>query len=556
MGFLPAGWGGLDVPVTADIFLFEEFRLDRRDGGLFRQDEHGAFAPVAIGARALDVLGVLVERPGALVPKDKIMEAVWPHTTVEIANLTIQISTLRRVLDQERAEGSCIQTIAALGYRFVVPVTRVERAKSGRAFAPELVAPRLSIVVLPFGNLSEDRQQQYFADGLTDDLTTDLSRLAGMFVIARNTAFTYKGKPIDAKQIGRELGVRYMLEGSVRQSSSRLRVNAQLIDAQTGAHLWAERFDRDTADLFALQDEITSRIANALDIELIGAEAARPIEHPDALDYILRGRAASWKSPTPEKFAEAIGFFDRALALDPHSVEAKSLLAAALANRALDLMTDTPAADLARAESLLSQALLAAPRNPRVRYTQAELLRVLRRDEEAIPEYEMAIASNRNWADAFAGLGWCKFWTGSIDETIPLHERAIHLSPRDPNIGYWFFRIGKVHLLQSRTDEAILWLEKARRAAPALPFIHFSLAAAYGLKGETERAAAELAEANRRGWAGRVRLPGRGHVPTQPLPLSSIADLRANGIWGPQKVRLLSEATFFVGLRKAGLPEE
>ena len=153
-------------------------------------------------------------------------------------------------------------------------------------------APRLSIVVLPFANLSNDPEQQYFADGITEDLTTDLSRIADMLVISRNTAFTYKDKPVDAKQIGRELGVRYVLEGSVRRSGNQVRVNAQLIDAETDAHLWAERFDRDTGDLFALQDEITSRIAIALNLELIGAEAARPTDHPDALDYILRGRAA------------------------------------------------------------------------------------------------------------------------------------------------------------------------------------------------------------------------------------------------------------------------
>ncbi len=155
------------------------------------------------------------------------------------------------------------------------------------------VAQRLSIVVLPFANLSSDPEQQYLADGITEDLTTDLSRLAGMFVISRNTAFTYRNKPIDTKQIGRELGVRYVLEGSVRRSGNRVRVTAQLIDAETDAQLWAERFDRDTSDLFALQDEITSRIAVALNLELIVAEAARPTEHPDALDYILRGRAAN-----------------------------------------------------------------------------------------------------------------------------------------------------------------------------------------------------------------------------------------------------------------------
>ena len=196
--------------------------------------------------------------------------------------------------------------------------------------SPPVAAPRLSIVVLPFTNLSDDREQQYFADGITEDLTTDLSRIADMFVISRNTAFTYRNKPIDTKQIGRELGVRYVLEGSVRRSGNQIRVSAQLIDAATDAHLWAERFDRDTVDLFALQNEITSRIANALGVELIAAEAARPTEHPDALDYILRGRAASLKPPSRDNYAEAISLFEHALALDPQSVEAQSRLAARL----------------------------------------------------------------------------------------------------------------------------------------------------------------------------------------------------------------------------------
>jgi len=178
------------------------------------------------------------------------------------------------------------------------------------------IVPHLSIVVLPFANLSNDPEQQYFADGITEDLTTDLSRIADMFVISRNTAFTYRNKPIDTKQIGRELGVRYLLEGSVRRSGNQLRVNAQLIDAATDAHLWAERFDRDTSDLFALQNEITSRIAVALNLELLGAEAARPAERPDVLEYILRGRAAWNKPPARNNYVQAISLFERALALD------------------------------------------------------------------------------------------------------------------------------------------------------------------------------------------------------------------------------------------------
>ena len=177
-----------------------------------------------------------------------------------------------------------IRTLRRKGVRFI-GTAREERAPAPASSPP----PRLSIVVLPFLNLSSDLEQQYFADGITDDLTTDLSRIAGMLVISRNTAFTYKNKPFDTQQIGRELGVRYVLEGSVRRSGNQVRINAQLIDATTDAHLWTERFDRDTADLFPLQDEITSRIANALGIELIAAEAARPTERPDALDYILQG---------------------------------------------------------------------------------------------------------------------------------------------------------------------------------------------------------------------------------------------------------------------------
>jgi TolB-like protein len=212
---------------------------------------------------------------------------------------------------------------------------------------PALV-PHLSIVVLPFTNLSNDPEQQYFADGITEDLTTDLSRLAHMFVISRNTAFTYKDKPVNAKQIGRELGVRYVLEGSVRRSGNRVRVNAQLIDADTNAHLWAERFDRDTSDLFSLQDEITSRIAVALNIELVNVEAAQATDRPDALDYLFRGRAALSKPRSQANYSEAIGFFERAVALDPKSVEAKSWLATALAVRKLDGMTASAAADIAR----------------------------------------------------------------------------------------------------------------------------------------------------------------------------------------------------------------
>jgi adenylate cyclase len=325
---------------------------------------------------------------------------------------------------------------------------------SSTSSSPPAAAPRLSIVVLPFTNLSDDREQQYFADGITEDLTTDLSRLENMFVISRNTAFTYRNKAVDTKQIGRELGVRYVLEGSVRRSGDGLRVSSQRIDAVTDAHLWAERFDRNTGDLFALQNEITSRIAVALNLELIAAEAARPTEHPAALDYILRGRAALLKPDSRDSYAEAIRLFEHALSLDPRSVEAQSFLAAALTARVFGNMTDSVAADLKRAGDLARQALAASPRSPLAHMAKAQLLRARRRFAEAIPEYETVLEYNRNWVAALHALGQCKLFTGSIEETIPLVERAIRFSPRDPQLGVWYLQIGLVHLLQSRTDEA------------------------------------------------------------------------------------------------------
>jgi TolB-like protein/Flp pilus assembly protein TadD len=398
-------------------------------------------------------------------------------------------------------------------------------------------------VVLPFANLSNDPEQQYFADGITEDVTTDLSRIAGMFVISRNTAFTYREKPVVTKQIGRELGVRYVLEGSVRRSDNRLRVNAQLVDAETDAHLWAERFDHDTADLFALQDEITSRIAIALSLEITRREAARPLVNPDALDYILRGRAVLLKPASHDSYAEAISLFERALFLDPQSVEAQSSLAGSLATRVLIGLTGSRAADLARADELIGRALAASPRYALARYVKGQVLRARNRWEEAIPEYETALASNPNFFFALTGLALCKLSAGSIEEVAPLVEQAIRLSPRDPHIDARYIAIGMVHLLQSHTDEAIVWFEKACRASPAKPFDHLHLAAAYGLSGNSDRAVVALTEAR--------RLRGEGRF-------LSIASMKGGGWWRSQspRTRALFEATYFAGLRKAGMPEE
>jgi TolB-like protein/DNA-binding winged helix-turn-helix (wHTH) protein/Flp pilus assembly protein TadD len=407
--------------------------------------------------------------------------------------------------------------------------------------------PRLSIVVLPFANLNNDPDQQYFPDGITEDLTTDLSRIA-RFVISRNTALIYRNKLIETKQVGRELGVRYVLEGSVERLGNQIRVNARLINAETNAHLWAERFDGDTSDLFTLQSEITSRIAIALGVELTDAEAARPTVHPDALDYLLRGQAAQSKGYTRGSRAEAISMYERALALDPRYAAAQSSLAGVLAARAMDGMADSPAADIARAEGLANQALAAAPSSAGAHYAKGQVLRaqaqVLREEgrcREAIGEYDTAISFNRNFMYPMTDLGYCKLLTGSMEEVIPRMEHAIRLSPRDHAIPIWFLWIGQAHLLQSQIDEATTWLEKARNASPTHPGIRAILASAYALKGETDRAAAELAEARRLSPTDRF---------------SSFARLKAAQYFGVSKVRDLYETTYLRGLRLAGMPEE
>jgi adenylate cyclase len=414
--------------------------------------------------------------------------------------------------------------------------------------APELeagpqsaaAAPRLSIVVLPFANLSENPDEQYLADALTDDVTTDLSRIADMIVISRNTAFTYKESPVNTRQLGRELNVRYVLEGSVRRSGDRVRVNSQLIDAETDTHVWAERFDHASDNLFRLQDEVTSRIAVALNLELVGAEAARPSTNPDTLDYLLRGRAAHYhpEGPTPERFVQAVHCFERALEHDPLSVDAQALLAAALIGRVFEQMTDSAEADIARAEQLIEQVLAASPTHATAHFARGQVLRAQKRYDAAIPEFEAAIASNRNWVVAIATLGMCMFFAGAIEDAIPAQELAIRLSPRDPRVANWYWRIGMVHLLQSRIDEAILWITRAQAINSRLSGPHAWLAAAYALKGDMTQAGAELAAARRLSHDNRY---------------ASIALYRAS--LGSSRIDALAEATFLAGLRKIGVPE-
>jgi adenylate cyclase len=272
-----------------------------------------------------------------------------------------------------------------------------------------------------------------------------------------------------------------------------------------------------------------------LNFELIGAEAARPADHLDALDHILRGRAILLKPSARDNYVQAISLFEGALSLDPRSVGAQSWLGTALADRVHADMTSSAAVDLAHAEGLVGQALAGSPQCLQAHFAQGQILRAQARFEEAIAEYETVIAANRNHAFAIYALGWCRYKTGATEEVIDFVERAIRLSPRDPSIGLWYCLIGRVHLLLSRFDAAIVWFETACNANPKLGIVHACLASAYAHKGETERAAAELAEARRLSGDGRF----------WSIPRHAYRNV------GMPTIRALPEPTYFAGLRKA-----
>ena len=307
------------------------------------------------------------------------------------------------------------------------------------AVATTAAAPsstRLSIVVLPFANLSTDPDQEYFADAITDDLTTDLSRIAGAFVIARNTAFTYKGKAANVQQIGRELGVRYLLEGSVRRAGDEVRINVQLIDAGNGAHLWADRVETDRRRLLAAETEITGRLARSLNLELIKdldrRMDATGTTDPDARDLIMRGYALWYRPRATRNNVEAIRIFERALEIDPRSLDARVGIAKILVSNVTQAWTDTAEQDIARAEDLLLQVLEQDAGCALAHSTMGMVRREQNRLDESRFEFETAIAFDPNGTYAHIQLGWTLVWLSEIEAAVERCEKALRLSPRDP----------------------------------------------------------------------------------------------------------------------------
>jgi len=350
--------------------------------------------------------------------------------------------------------------------------------------------PRLSMVVLPFANIGADPEQEHFVDGVTESLTTDLSRIRGSFVIARNTAFTYKGKHVDLKQIGRELNVRYVLEGSVQRGGNRMRVNVQLIDAETGNHLWAERFDKPLADLFDMQDEIVARLAGALNAQLVAAEAhrAEKAPNPDSMDLYFQGLAWLNKGATPDNLAHARRFYDRALIADPDNVDALigSAAADALAG-ALFYVTD-PVAAFTSAEAKLTQAMSSVPDHPRGHMTLGFVHIYTKRAVQGIAECEHALALDRNLAHAHSLVGFGKIYIGRVKETEAHVVEALRLSPRDMLAYVWMGMAGFAKLHLGSWEQAVAWFRRVIEANRNYPIAYFNLAAAFAQLGRLDEA--------------------------------------------------------------------
>ena len=415
-------------------------------------------------------------------------------------------------------------------------------AAAARITPPASTVPRLSIIVLPFENLSHDPDQDYFADAITEDLTTDLSRIAGSFVIARNTAFTYKGIAVDVKQLGRDLGVRYALEGSVRRLGDQVQVNVELIDAVTGAQVWADRFDTDRRNLADAQNEITGRLARTLNLELVQA-VGRQTENernPDAQDLIMRGWALYQRTQAATSRETAKQEFEQALKIDPDSYEAKLGIAAVLVVDLANGTSDHPENDEVEAEKLLSELLSRNPNRAQLHDTTALLRRYQNRLPESRIEWERAIQLDPNDAIAYGQLGVTLIYLGDPASAIPLEEKRIHLNPDDPNIALAYWSLGLAHLLQGQLPEAIDWLTKARAANPRIYYIDLDLAAALALKGDVAAARDAL--------AASLKLKPE---------INSMARQRARWAYTNNPAyRALAEKTVDVGLRLAGMPEE
>ena len=511
--------------MTGDEVRFGRFRLHLGRRELFREG-----LPLRLGGRALAVLHTLITAKGDVVSKDELLARVWPGLVVEENNLQVQVSLLRKTLRDETDGDSHLITVPGRGYRLV----GLDDVRQDPA-----LPDKPSIAVMPFQNMSDEPGQDYFADGIVEDIITALCHIRWLFVIARNSSFTYKGRAVDVRQVGRELGVRYALEGSVRKAAQRVRITAQLLDAASGAHLWADHFDGGVENIFDLQDQVTESVVGAICLQLEQAEIERAKRKPtsslDAYDYFLRGLASAHRM-TQDATSEALRLFSTAIELDPDFATPYGAAAFCYVVRKINgwtgdrLQEMAETARLARVVAHLGKddALALAFGGLALGYVAGDL-------EGAIALVERALQLNPNLAIAWYASGTVRAFRGGEPDTAIDHLlRAMRLSPRDP---FMFTMLGVTafaHFCAGRYEEAVSWAEKAFWERPNILATLRIAAASNALAGRQEKAQHAVARA--------LELDPN-------MRLSNLKD--RIGIFGrPQDYAKYADA-----LRKAGLPE-
>jgi len=510
-------------------FVFEDYVLDPERRELL----HGGQA-VPVGPQVFDLLLHLVQARDRVVGKDELLQAVWSGRIVSESTITSHVNAVRKAIGDTGDEQRLVRTFARKGWRFVGEVT----ASEATAAPPALVLPdKPSIAVLPFHNLSGDAEQAYFTDGVVEEITAALSRLRWLFVIARNSSFTYKGQAVDVKQVGRELGVRYVLEGSVRRTGSKVRITGQLIDAAAGTHLWAERFEGQLDDLFELQDQLAESVVGAIAPQLERAEIERakrkPTESLDAYDYHLRG-VAKVHSGTREAMQAALPLFYKAIALDPEFASAYGMAAWCHFWRKVNGWMEDRPREIAEGIRLARLAVELG-RDDAVALTRAgHALGHLAGDlDGGIALLDRAVLLNPNLAPAWFLGGFLRALHGETDAAIGHLSHAVRLSPLDPEMFRMQVGMALVHFFDGHFDEALAWAEKAAGNLPSLLIAASLAAASHALAGRADKARQAMQ---------RVRELDPS------LRVSNLRDWLP--IHRPEHLAQLAQ-----GLRQAGLPE-
>jgi TolB-like protein/DNA-binding SARP family transcriptional activator len=477
----------------ATILEFGPFRLDADAGILFEGAE-----PTQLGQRAVRLLALLVRRGGAPVSKEALIEAAWPAQAIEDSNLTVQIAAMRRILADISGETHWIETLPRRGYRYVGPSVTTSHPDhpSAASAAPSLTLPDWpSIAVLPFANLSGDAEQDYFADGMVDDIITGLSRINWLFVIARNSTLIYKGRAVDVKQVGGELGVRYVLEGSVRKTGTTVRITGQLIDASTGVHVWAERYDRRPEDIFALQDDIALSVVGAIAPRLRRAEFNRvKRKRPDSLDaydLVLRAQP-DVDSGMPEQVTQALTLLERSISLEPDYALAHGN--AAMCHHCLflraGLQENNRSASVRHARSAIAHG-----QDDALALTLAGFSIGMDGHDRsaAFTALDAALAISPSSALTYILGSVMLGWGGDADRAIEWSERGMRLSPFDSWAFAAFDAQALGHFHRGRYEEACRAAYRSVQANPRHSITYVQLAAALAKLGRLQDARAAAA---------------------------------------------------------------